>query len=120
MNLVNILYVAAGGALGSVIRYVVSTAVPKWQFVPLATLTVNILGSLFIGIIIGTIPKTNPTHLIAAIGFCGGFTTFSTFSIETVELIQKGYTTQAIMYILICIIICLGATVIGLKIAKIF
>ena len=120
MNLVNILYVAAGGALGSVVRYLVSVAVPKWQLVPLATLSVNILGSLLIGIIIGLIPKTNPTNLIGAIGFCGGFTTFSSFSLETVELFEKGYTTQAIIYIFISLATCLGATMLGLKIAKIF
>ena len=120
MNLVNILYVAAGGALGSVIRYVVSIAVPKWQMMPIATISVNIIGSLLIGIIIGVTPKTHPTHLIAAIGFCGGFTTFSTFSLETVKMFEDGYNTQAMLYILISIATCLGATILGLKIAKIF
>lgn len=120
MNILNILYVAAGGALGSVIRYVVSVAVPKWQFVPLATLSVNIIGSLLIGIIIGLMPKTNPTHLIGAIGFCGGFTTFSTFSLETVQLFEKGYNSHAIAYMIISMATCLGATILGLKIAKIF
>ena len=120
MNLVNILYVAAGGALGSVIRYVVSIAVPKWQMMPIATISVNIIGSLLIGIIIGVTPKTHPTHLIAAIGFCGGFTTFSTFSLETVKMFEDGYNTQALLYILISIATCLGATILGLKIAKIF
>ena len=120
MNLVNILYVAAGGALGSVIRYVVSIAVPKWQMMPIATISVNIIGSLLIGIIIGVTPKTHPTHLIAAIGFCGGFTTFSTFSLETVKMLEDGYNTQALLYIIISMATCLGATILGLKIAKIF
>ncbi len=120
MNLVNILYVAAGGALGSVIRYVVSIAVPKWQMMPIATISVNIIGSLLIGIIIGVTPKTHPTHLIAAIGFCGGFTTFSTFSLETVKMFEDGYNTQAMLYIIISMATCLGATILGLKIAKIF
>ncbi len=120
MTIANILYVAAGGALGSVVRYAISLLVPKWQLMPMATLSVNIIGALLIGIIIGVTPKTHPTHLIAAIGFCGGFTTFSTFSLETVEMLKNGYNTQAILYIIISVATCIGATILGLKIAKIF
>ncbi len=86
--------VGAGGFLGSALRFLIS----RWTIIhfessfPLGTLIVNILGSLLLGIILGLSEKSTLLHaevtLLLTVGFCGGFTTFSTFSLEGLQLIE--------------------------------
>lgn len=88
--------VGVGGALGAMLRYVISQL--PWgasQLFPVATLIVNVLGAFVIGFIVGCLSRTQWLSPFAVsfwkAGFCGGLTTFSTFSLETVELFDKGH-----------------------------
>jgi CrcB protein len=95
--------VGAGGLLGSVARYLVALAIPFASVgFPYATLTVNLLGSFLIGLIselgLTTTMLTPETRLFLTTGFCGGFTTFSTFMYETMSLARDGEMLYAGMY----------------------
>ena len=84
-----------GGGLGSGLRYLVTTAMNQYSKVfPFGTFTVNMLGCLLIGLILGYAQKENTLTsnqtLLLATGFCGGFTTFSAFANENLELIKNG------------------------------
>jgi CrcB protein len=98
------LFVGLGGALGSMCRYGVSLVVNKATDhpFPIATFLVNMLGCLFIGVLFGLAQKNQwmntDTWLILATGFCGGFTTFSAFGLENVNLFSKQQSTIALVY----------------------
>jgi fluoride exporter len=96
------LMVAFGGALGSLARYYLAPAVRllvgPGEF-PWPILLVNVLGSAILGIVAGCLTdRSAPAYLCLAVGVCGGFTTFSTFSLELVELLRSGSPGQAILY----------------------
>ena len=102
----SILLVGLGGFIGSVGRYLVAVWLMKidWQ-TPVATLFVNVLGSLLIGLIIASsVRNMDNLRLLLVTGFCGGFTTFSTFSLENLKLIEQGYYATSIQYILISLL----------------
>ena len=87
----NFLLVGAGGALGSMLRYAISLLIGARAF-PFATLTVNIAGSLLIGILLGLSVKNSISDFgwkLLAVGICGGFTTFSALSLEGFKLLQQ-------------------------------
>lgn len=118
----NILLVLLGGGLGSVARYVLSYFFSKneaMQF-PWATFLANTIGCLFIGILFGYIQKNNLQNetlkLLLITGFCGGFTTFSTFSLENIQFIQNQNYNLAILYTLASLVIGFLAVIIGIKI----
>jgi len=99
------LFVGLGGALGAMGRYGVGLFVGRnWHAgFPLATLLVNILGSLLMGLFIGYLAKTTPdwqasARLFVAVGVLGGFTTFSAFSLDVVTLLERGNIGSAIIY----------------------
>lgn len=99
------LFVGLGGALGAMSRYGVSVAIGRhWHAgFPLATLTVNILGSLLMGLFVGFLAKTTPdwqasARLFVAVGVLGGFTTFSAFSLDVITLLERGNIGSAILY----------------------
>jgi fluoride exporter len=98
-------YVALGGAVGSVIRYAVGVAVQNRTGIdfPLGTLVVNITGCLLLGFLIhyalATPAITPEVRALLTTGLCGGYTTFSTFSYETVALIQDGDWRRAALYV---------------------
>ena len=100
------LYVAIGGGMGAVARYWLVSAVGRFasSSFPYGTLEVNILGSLLIGVVVGWLTKTLPhsmeTRAFLVVGVLGGFTTFSTFSLDTLSLIENGALVQAAIYIL--------------------
>ena len=89
------LLVFVGGGLGSGLRYLITIAMNQYsKFFPFGTFTVNIIGCLLIGLILGYAQKENTLTsnqtLLLATGFCGGFTTFSAFANENLELIRNG------------------------------
>lgn len=118
--------VAVGGALGAVSRYsfgLVALALIGNRF-PWATLGVNVVGSFLIGlaaVLIGDrILDGELWRPLIIVGFLGAFTTFSAFSLDTLLLLQQGNYNSALAYMLGSVALCLGATVAGMQLAKIF
>lgn len=112
----DILLVGLGGMAGSVLRFLLSSA---WlhghaaaQGFPVATLAVNAAGSLLIGAA-ASAGVSGGAYLFAATGFCGGFTTFSAFSLETVSLLRAGHYGTAALYASASFALCLAAAGIG-------
>ena len=98
-----------GGALGSVMRYGLSLLAALWQWSPLwGTLGANVLGSMLIGLCLGAC--SGGWQLLLVVGLCGGFTTFSTFSSQSLALLQEGRLGLAAAYILGSVALCLLAT----------
>lgn len=116
----SILLVALGGGIGSCIRYLLNRFI-FWNSFPLATWIINITGSFLIGILFAYTLK-NPENrwisLFLMTGLCGGFTTFSTFSLETLRLMQNHQYQLAFIYILSSVILALAATFLGFVIGK--
>lgn len=114
----NIFFVALGGAIGSVLRYLISILNLKISF-PIITLFINIIGAIIIGFIVGIDFKkdinNNSILLFLKTGFCGGFTTFSTFSLETLQLIENKNYFLAGLYSLSSVIFCLIGVFLGRK-----
>ncbi|MBP2647979.1 MAG: camphor resistance protein CrcB [Gemmatimonadetes bacterium] len=116
--------VALGGALGSVSRFLLGPALQRAfnATFPVGTLFINILGSLILGFIMRlTVEGVNVTpeaRAFIAIGFCGGFTTFSTFSYEAMRLLEDGEGSRAALYILASVLLSLGAAFVGLVAAR--
>ena len=119
-----LLLVALGGALGSVLRYLTSEFFKKftYQAFPIGTFVANIAGCLLIGILIGSIDKSGndnaPLKWLLVTGFCGGYTTFSTFSYENLRLFQQGNYGLALFYLGSSILLGLLAVGLGLFLVK--
>ena len=112
------LLVFIGGGLGSSLRYLIASAMNQYSKVlPFGTFTVNILGCLLIGMILGYAQKENTLTsnqtLLLATGFCGGFTTFSAFANENLELIKNGEIFNFSIYTISSISIGVLAVFIG-------
>ena len=118
MSLKHILSVAIGGGLGAALRYLLLLLVKNQPF-PYATLMINVLGSMLLGIIMAISIKNNQlselSKLFLATGFCGGFTTFSTFSLDNMSLLQQGKYNLAFMYIAASVLAGIFATWLGFK-----
>ena len=116
------LWVATGGALGSVARYWMGIIVARMagDAFPWGTLLINIIGSFVIGYFgmltlpDGPRPVSPDIRLFVLVGLCGGFTTFSSFSLQTVELLRDGEIGRALAYIAASVLLCLLATVLGI------
>lgn len=93
------LLVAAGGAAGAVARYATSLALAgaSAQF-PWGTFAINVAGSFVLGVLLGALPPGHAGRLLFGTGFCGGFTTFSTFSTDVVGLVERGAVGRAVLY----------------------
>lgn len=119
-----LLLVASGGALGSVARFLVGRALPigTTGSFPIATLVVNLLGSLLIGMLFGWIGRqdsgTENMRLLLMTGFCGGFTTFSALTLESLQLIREQKTGLFFLYISISLLLGLAATFAGWRLLK--
>jgi CrcB protein len=112
----NLLLVGLGGSIGSIARYAVSLLIRSKSF-PYATLSVNVIGSFIIGVVFAMSIKeaglSNNWRLFLATGICGGFTTFSAFSLENMELLQNGKIGMALSYIIFSILLGIIATFLG-------
>ncbi|HEY3746678.1 MAG TPA: fluoride efflux transporter CrcB [Gemmatimonadaceae bacterium] len=111
--------IALGGAAGSLVRYIVGGMVQRTSAsgFPIGTLFVNVAGCLLIGIFVRFLLNMQTSAELRAllvVGFCGGFTTFSTFSFETVGLIEGGEYARAATYIVGSVVLCLLATFAGM------
>lgn len=121
----NLLFVMLGGSFGSGFRYLVALFVKRQIEIsfPIATFIINITGSLLIGIILGYYSKDNNHNeqlkLLLATGFCGGFTTFSAFSFENLNLMQTNQTGTAFIYIGLSLFVGILAVWLGMMIGKI-
>jgi CrcB protein len=121
MNLLSLLLVALGGALGSVARVLAAWAIPASRLV-WGTVLVNIVGSFLVGCLMARIEPMNAGslrfHSLAVLGFCGGFTTFSSFSWQTFEQMQKGDWSAAIANVTLSVALCLFATWLGWRLGR--
>ncbi|MBX7201518.1 MAG: fluoride efflux transporter CrcB [Bacteroidia bacterium] len=115
-----------GSGLGGIARYVMGRFIEheRYGLFPAGTFFVNLLACLALGSIIGFASQkhviSEPTKLFLTVGFCGGFSTFSSFSRETLSLIHQGQFTIAAIYVFGSILICLAATFAGLYVGHHF
>ncbi len=114
--------VAVGGALGAISRYAVGTAVPHsaagW---PWATLSVNVIASLAIGVLAGWAYWRHAADWVRPLlmsGFLGGFSTYSAFAVDTVLLAEGGHGGLAAAYVVVTLVACVGAVGVGTVVAQ--
>ena len=114
-----LLAIGAGGALGSLARYGLSVAIPhgRGEFA-VATLVTNVLGCLLIGVLMAVLTTTARPHHLArpflGVGVLGGFTTFSTFVVDTLDAATTGRILASLGYVLASVALCLAAVTAGL------
>jgi fluoride exporter len=119
-----LLLIGLGGGIGSTFRYLSTLYVSKYYagLFPFATLLINVLGSLLIGVLFGCMERYQWSHVdlkfLFITGFCGGYTTFSTFAFENVNLMQSNQTATAFIYIGLSVVASLTATWAGLSLVK--
>ncbi|MBR1737768.1 MAG: fluoride efflux transporter CrcB [Firmicutes bacterium] len=117
------IYVALGGAIGAMGRYAVGLIPIKSGF-PILTLVTNIIGALIIGFIVGVVNNKGCISpniiLFLKTGLCGGFTTFSTFSLETFEMIEDKSYGYTLLYVILSVICCIFSVAVGEKAAVVF
>lgn len=119
-----VMAIAVGGALGSVLRYWLSTGVHAWlgRGFPYGTLAVNVLGCFVMGLLfvllVERFAESPALRAGLLIGVLGGFTTFSSFSIETFNLIEQGAMAKAAANMAASLILCVGATWSGVILAR--
>jgi CrcB protein len=114
-----LIYIGLGGAAGSILRYVLGGAAQRAMHAgfPYGTLFVNVAGCFLIGVLIKLFLNVEPPASLRAllvVGFCGGFTTFSTFTSETIGLAESGAYLRAGVYVMLSLVLCLSATGAGL------
>src|SRR5438445_12750629 len=119
------LLVAIGGAIGSALRYGTGVFVGTWwrDPFPLGTLLINIIGSLVMGLFVGLMTRLLPSwqndaRLFFAVGVLGGFTTFSSFSVDAITMIERGDVGLATLYILVSVVFAIPALYLGLVIMR--
>lgn len=119
----SIIVVALGGAAGSVLRFLVGFVMKEWfgQQFPWGTLAVNVVGCLLIGLLYGLVAR-NAIHsalsLLLITGFCGGFTTFSSFAYENISLLKENGFLHLLLYTGFSVILGFLATAAGLYLVK--
>jgi CrcB protein len=114
---------AAGGALGTLVRYGIERAAPAApDGFPWATLVVNVTGAFLLGVVVTLVVERWPgdrfLRPLLAVGFCGGFTTFSTLAVEIDQRIQHGHSGVAAAYLGVTLVAGLGAALAGITLAR--
>jgi CrcB protein len=124
MSFTSCLVVAFGGAIGTLARYLIATlAVPISRDLPWGTIIINITGSFIIGffgtltLAQGRYPVSENLRLFVMIGICGGYTTFSSFSLQTLDLLRSGAIVRASVNIAASVVLCICAVAVGHLIA---
>lgn len=118
-KIVNFLFVGLGGALGSMLRYGVTLLCAAFNLSGnSATFAVNILGSFLIGLFTG-LCKDGSMFLLLTVGLCGGFTTFSTFSMQNVRMLQDGKIGMAAIYIAATVLSCIIMAWLGYRLGRV-
>jgi CrcB protein len=118
------LWISLGAVVGANARYLVSLwAIERLGLgFPYGTLIVNVTGSLLVGLLMGVLTERAGAdagaRLLLVVGFCGAYTTFSTFSVETIALLQRGAVAAALGYVLASVALALLATTLGLGAAR--
>lgn len=114
----NILLIGLGGAIGSMFRYAIGCLIGTKNF-PLSTLLINVVGSFVIGLVMAYCLKNESFSanwkLFLTTGICGGFTTFSAFSLENLQMLQQGKLGMAICYAAGSVLLSIGAVWAGFK-----
>jgi len=122
MNLTLLLFIGAGGFFGAISRYLIATNTQKMfdTFFPIGTLTVNVLGSFIIGMAAMFFAQTvQPEYKAFVItGFLGALTTFSTFSLENITMLQDGEITKVVLNIFLNVTLTLSATLLAIMLFK--
>ncbi|MBO9398081.1 fluoride efflux transporter CrcB [Shimia sp. R9_2] len=124
--ILNLTYVAVGGAIGAALRYLVGLGVVRlvgqgfWNGFPLAIITVNVIGSFLMGAFVVVVAQRGLTHYspLVMTGLLGGFTTFSAFSLETVTLAERGDYGAAAIYVAVSVIGAVGALMLGMILTR--
>ena len=124
MTELSLLAIAIGGGLGSIVRFVISREMGNWlgNYLPYGTLTVNVAGSLALGWFITFFfdrPElSSALRLGLTVGFLGAFTTFSTFSYESLQLLLDGAVWRAIFNVFLNAGVCIGMCYVGMQMAR--
>ena len=119
-----LIFIAAGGAIGAVFRFLVSNGIHSFmgRGFPYGTLTVNVMGSFVMGLsyvmLIERLNVSPEWRAFIVVGLLGAFTTFSTFSIETLVLIQNSELSKAMLNVLLSVVLCLMGSWIGLILGR--
>ena len=121
--IIKILYIALGGSIGSILRFLFSNFCKIYfPFFPIGTLAVNVLGSFFIGLFVSYLNNKEVSEIIVRyfliIGLLGSFTTFSAFSIETLELYKQDGLSLSLLYVILSIILSIFSAYIGFTLFK--
>ena len=124
MPYLSIAAIAVGGGCGSVARFLVASEMERWlgSFLPYGTLVVNVLGSLALGwlatVFLDRSEINVALRLGIAVGFLGAFTTFSTFSFESVQLLLNGAVWRAALNVAVNTVVCLSMCYLGIQLAR--
>ena len=123
--MIKLIYVASGGAIGAVLRYLISNFY-KFYFpnFPIGTLFINFIGSFLIGILASNLESRGTSYIFIKyfliIGILGSFTTFSTFSLETIQLVNDKKLFLSLIYVFLSITLCIFGAFFGFNINKIW
>lgn len=120
----NVLFVGIGGFMGTSLRFILGRLL-VWENLnlPLTTFLINVAGSFIIGVLNAAAikygMKDHAALLLLQVGFCGGFTTFSTFSLETLDLLSHGEVTRGVLYASLSVVTCVCCAALGRFIAQV-
>jgi CrcB protein len=122
--MLQIMMIGIGGALGSILRFLMSSVMVAWlgRDFPFGTLTINVLGSFLMGLLAIVLVEHLDLDAVwrttILVGFLGGFTTFSSFSLETLHLFLADEIFKALLYMGLSVVLCVGAAALGLKVGQ--